>query len=509
MTSPIWEKARTQSGTFSQDDEQPGEPDDDPSNDQKLTLQRRLKKRESDRKCQRMSRERTKSRITYLEGLVEKLSHADDSGKVASLLTLVSQLQEERDSLSSKIKNIEAVLFPGSAPTTESAVTEGALPAESVSLSKSASIEALSATPQALQTSLQTYQQIKAPSITSHAIMPAQLTNQSARHSNPNMARASIHGLSSPRYMPLHPSARGGMCECTYAKSLKDQRLNYWFQGNETLSAWMKWPTLVPPVPEEDPFHDDTPIRAVVEGWDSVEQRGHVHPMWRLMRTMDEHLFVHAHTPRDRLGILYNVSRVLSAHIDPTRKQYAHLPTYWFTRSVSQHNAYAINFVSWPGLRQILDADEHRYCSNHFWRSFINSIRVDWPYELRDMYLFNASKGLYKVSPLFEELLGDIRNIGVTSNFLQHFPELQTVVNVVDEMHYGPLPNGGPCQLDVDGMDLFEMQNTEGRVFDPETTTEVPMAGMMGSIFNSSCGGHVEIGDHSNLPAYVSSRDFV
>ncbi|KAI1626891.1 hypothetical protein EDD37DRAFT_237175 [Exophiala viscosa] len=480
MTSPVWKKVRTQSETFSQSDEQPGEPDDDPSNDQKLTLQRRLKKRESDRKCQRMSRERTKSRITYLEGLVEKLSHGDDSGKVASLLTLVSQLQDERDSLASKIKNIEAVLFPG-APTTESAIVDGAIPAGSGSLSKSASIEALSTDPPTLQTSLQTYKQMRAPSITSQAILPAQLTNQSARHSNPLLAQASIHGLSSPRYMPLHPSARGGMCECKYARSLKDQRLNYWYQGNTTLSAWMKWPTLVPPVPEEDPFHDDTPIRAVVEGWDSVEQRGHVHPMWRLLRTMDEHLFVHAHTPRDRLGILYNVSRVLSAHIDPTQKQYAHLPTYWFTRSVSQHNAYAINFVSWPGLRQILDADEHRYCSNHFWRTFINSIRVDWPYELRDMYLFNASKGLYKVSPLFEELLGDIRNIGVTGGFLQHFPELQSVVNIVDEMHHGPLPNSTSCQLDVDGMDLFEMQDTEGRVFDAETTIDgqLPMGGML------------------------------
>jgi len=124
------------------------------------------------------------------------------------------------------------------------------------------------------------------------------------------------------------------------------------------------------------------------------------------------------------------------------------------------------------------------------------------------MYLFNASKGLYKVSPLFEELLGDIRNIGVTGNFLEHFPELQSVVNIVDEMHYGPLPNSGTCQLDVDGMDLFELQDTEGRVFDPEMTTEqLPMAGMLGNIFNTSCGGHVEAGD--NLPSYISNRDFV
>lgn len=343
MTSPTRKKARTQSETFSQSDEQPGEAEDSPSGNQKLTLQRRLKKRESDRKCQRISRERTKSRITYLEGLVEKLSHADDSGKVASLLTLVSQLQEERDALATKIKNIEGILFPGSGLSTESApsMIDAAIPTQSAVLtesgsslqSASVSVKAASATPALEQTSLETFKHPRVPSVASQAIMPARSTNDFGNLPNSRLAQASIQfGLGSPRYMPLMPSVRSGMCECRYARSLKNQNLNYWYQGNTTLSAWMKWPTLVPPVPEDDPFHDDTPIRAIVEGWDAVEQRGHVHPMWRLMRTMDEHLFVHAQTPKDRLSILYNVSRVLSAHIDPTKKQYAHLPTYWLSR---------------------------------------------------------------------------------------------------------------------------------------------------------------------------------
>lgn len=112
-------------------------------------------------------------------------------------------------------------------------------------------------------------------------------------------------------------------------------------------------------------------------------------------------------------------------------------------------------------------------------------------------------------------MLSDIRNVGVTSNFLQHFPELQHVVNVVDEIHYGPLQDGTSCQLDVDGMDLFGMPSTNGRVFDPETTTEVghlPMAGILGGISNSSCTGHIESDDISNLPSglsYLSNRDFV
>uniref|UniRef100_A0A0C4DJ20 BZIP domain-containing protein n=1 Tax=Fusarium oxysporum (strain Fo5176) TaxID=660025 RepID=A0A0C4DJ20_FUSOF len=59
----------------------------------------RLKKRESDRKAQRISRERTKSRIAYLEDLVQKLSSGDDNGKTLSLMAQLSEVTEQRDSL--------------------------------------------------------------------------------------------------------------------------------------------------------------------------------------------------------------------------------------------------------------------------------------------------------------------------------------------------------------------------------------------------------------------------
>ena len=116
MTSPHRKKARKESEASSACRKMSqGSVEASPSS-QPMTLERRLKKRESDRKCQRVSRERTKSRITYLENLVEKLSQADDSGKVASLLDNVSRLQEERDSLAAKIKSIESILFPAQRP---------------------------------------------------------------------------------------------------------------------------------------------------------------------------------------------------------------------------------------------------------------------------------------------------------------------------------------------------------------------------------------------------------
>ncbi|KAL9566135.1 hypothetical protein ACKAV7_009727 [Fusarium commune] len=63
------------------------------------TDSQRLKKRESDRKAQRISRERIKSRIAYLEDLVQKLSSGDDNDKTLSLMAQLSEVTEQRDSL--------------------------------------------------------------------------------------------------------------------------------------------------------------------------------------------------------------------------------------------------------------------------------------------------------------------------------------------------------------------------------------------------------------------------
>lgn len=304
-------------------------------------VHRRLKKRESDRRCQKQSRERTKSRITYLEELVEKLSKDDGSGKVESLLQSMKQIQEERDSLARKVKTIENILFPASASDMKSAeheTTASRPPELDHDLEPSSSCGTALSTAWMTRATDHTSFEICATSPVGRQVQVPTIRDAAYRQSFDRYTdlRESFSPTARPwpaasdmEPFPLFPSLRGQMCECGYAKSLKNQELNFWYQGNATLSAWMRWPSLVPPVLEHDPYHDDIPIRAVVEGWDSVEQRGHIHPMWRLLRIMDERLFVHAYAPLNRMGILYNVSRVLSAHIDPTRKQYSRLPRFF------------------------------------------------------------------------------------------------------------------------------------------------------------------------------------
>lgn len=320
MAPPARKKARIESGDSAETT----------TGVQSVAMERRLKKRESDRKCQRISRERTKSRIAQLEKLVDELSQADDSGKVAALLETVSQLQQERDSLANKLKSIESILFPGGTPTEVKDPKVENTPSPPLNLSSLAAegdhdkwvVKAASDAPE------KCFRKFPGPDFDSR---PVSDTLEAARSMDLPMT-LSTSGAQNSQYMPLLAPIGGHVCECSYARSLQRQALNFWYQGNMTLSAWMKWPKLVPAVPEDDPFHDDTPIRALLEGWDAVERRGHVHPMWRLLRTMDEGLFSHAETATSRLGILYNVSRVLRAHLDTTHKQLKQLPKCWPSR---------------------------------------------------------------------------------------------------------------------------------------------------------------------------------
>lgn len=90
---------------------------------------RRLKKREVDRKCQRMARDRTKAHIAHLEKLVEEFQKQDEPGHVSALMTKLTQVQKERDELARTVSNIARLAYrprieAGTDDETESAVVK-------------------------------------------------------------------------------------------------------------------------------------------------------------------------------------------------------------------------------------------------------------------------------------------------------------------------------------------------------------------------------------------------
>ncbi|KAK7416165.1 hypothetical protein QQX98_005362 [Neonectria punicea] len=67
---------------------------------------RRLKKRELDRKAQRLARERTKNRMTHLEAMVTHLQQSDANSRVLSLTNHLSQVTSDRDKLLNALESL-------------------------------------------------------------------------------------------------------------------------------------------------------------------------------------------------------------------------------------------------------------------------------------------------------------------------------------------------------------------------------------------------------------------
>ncbi|KAG7404218.1 hypothetical protein Forpe1208_v016010 [Fusarium oxysporum f. sp. rapae] len=74
------------------------------------TEARRLKKRELDRKAQRLARERTKSRIAQLESMVDNLRQHDSNAQIATLMDQLGKVTKERDNLLQVLDSLRSTI---------------------------------------------------------------------------------------------------------------------------------------------------------------------------------------------------------------------------------------------------------------------------------------------------------------------------------------------------------------------------------------------------------------
>lgn len=95
---------------------------------------------------------------------------------------------------------------------------------------------------------------------------------------------------------------------------------------------------------------------------------------------------------------------------------------------------YAVNYFTWPGLRQRFVDAPHRYCSNDFWRLFTSGFRIKWPFQLQDCFSHNKFAKTYTLDPSFIERLHDLRSWTLGQEFFRRFPELYSVVPAGDSI---------------------------------------------------------------------------
>ncbi|KAF5632075.1 hypothetical protein F52700_6594 [Fusarium sp. NRRL 52700] len=299
----------------------------------------RLKKRESDRKAQRVSRERTKSRIAYLEDLVQKLSSGDDHDKTLSLMAQLSEVTKQRDSLVrfldstsssftrhlSEVKKWESRTASQEQPQEQQPSVSGSVHRESPALLP----DLLETPPASNELSL------FSPDLT--GIFPGDTAlegGQACMNLDSAMYSAS-HG---------HPvndktSAASSPCDCT---SSETRRLsngsvvsrNIWQAGNQVLKG--------PPghlstamLELEDETSEDVPVRVVLYGWDHLEQSGRMTPLWRRIRHLDEICFSGCRQV-ERLAVIHMVHRYMRAYADPTSSNVSTILPRWYMKSVTE-----------------------------------------------------------------------------------------------------------------------------------------------------------------------------
>ncbi|KAL2208074.1 hypothetical protein CC79DRAFT_1357587 [Sarocladium strictum] len=397
---------------------------------------RKLKKRELDRKAQRMARERTRNRINELESLVEQLKADSLNPEVSNLTATLDRVTQQRNELQNVIKSIEQTVQR----CVRQQETPDAAHRQVVGEDDSDRLDDLgkpqfanedgSVNVPGHQSAGDLWQHILPATFSSS--VPLDLPHQTP---NPQLATESwvLPGPPSheqqEQHQPQHhhPSCAQSdeiivprpewPCDC-----IQSNASNTWRDANTALGkSTMLSPTQLV---IEDFTSEDTPIRVVLDGWDSVVKAGKMSLSWRKLRQIDEACFATCGAV-ERLGILRTMHLLITYHGDPSQERCEKVPRWlWARPSQMLPHSYAIDFFVWPGLRERFIFAQHRYCTNIFWNLFRHSIRLNIPLDLEDCYQVDDDTGRYVFSPGFDSYLRGINTWRMKTDFFAEFPEL-------------------------------------------------------------------------------------
>lgn len=354
----------------------------------KATTSRQQKKRELDRRAQRLSRERTKARIAHLEQLVEEFRDKDTSGQVRVLTEQLQTVTKQRDALTGLLRTLQssikqhitpqsdcsAELSPGHAPR-ETATSRGGNPGATAEIYSPCEVDSVSLSATADEQGTACANETAIEALDGFHDPPAfpELMPEPV-HDVPPLMGDFFPDLSEQLIVPtpsfddpIVPAATPA-CDCYHSHQLTapSWKLNLWRFANEVLTPQPQGGGNNTPPDYELEY--DVPIRAIVEGWPAVEARlGTLPESWRKLRAVDQVLF-HACGSVERLAILRMMHSLLMYHSEPSAERRAALPAWYLQRYSSIHSwlyhenlrrtdvcrpsqaiahSYAIDFFAW------------------------------------------------------------------------------------------------------------------------------------------------------------------
>ncbi|TDZ15683.1 hypothetical protein Cob_v011509 [Colletotrichum orbiculare MAFF 240422] len=361
----------------------------------------KLRKREADRKAQRIAREKTKNRIAHLEGLVEELSRRDGNATAVSLMNQLSRVTEQRNKL---MDCMEATLNVLSRHLSEAKAldpkTEDEIPVSTANIAQGDADSGVSDAPE---------------------VLPVQPSPQGFDSVDLALPDIGLDAVFDTTIFDL-------TCPCstsTSSRRLSDGSLvnrNNWKAGNEILRE--PFAVTGEMLGTEYQVSEDIPVHAVMHGWDSLAHSVRMTPLWRKVRQLDELCFS-ACGQAERLAVLFMVHLLMRAYADPGQGKDAFLPG-WYLKTPLQgiYHDPSADYFTWPAVRYRFATTPHRYCHNVFWHLFREHLRIAWPFDFRDCYVRDAELGAYGLSPLFKARIHDLRAWTMEADFFVRFPEL-------------------------------------------------------------------------------------
>lgn len=281
---------------------------------------RRAKKRELDRLAQRAARERTRSRIAHLEATVQAMAQKESDDRASTLVEQLADMTRQRDDLAKAVSSIEAVI-------------RGHREAEKGTRGQNEDL------PQAM--------------CSGDADLAVGIGSMEFPEDGFDLALTeSLDDLTSPAVPSLLPWTGAvevisddtplghspfviipepeKICDCVAPPSMPPPgHSSIWRRANETLSGQEPLPRHM--LQYEDDCGEDIPIRAILEGWDTVERAQELPPLWKRLRRIDQLQFSSCGR-MERLAILRLMHRLLRYQVEPTADQFSKLPPWFLSR---------------------------------------------------------------------------------------------------------------------------------------------------------------------------------
>jgi len=343
-----------------------------PSGVSKMNAATRERKRAKDREAQRVSRERTKAYITHLETVVAELRQSSQKELGSTVEEQFKQQRKEIERLQRTVHKIARLAQSVASPS---------LAAESGLAAAKDAEEELEAREQDgdVRMSPPTEPRISSPhkstSPNQQGASPAPSTPGSPFDSDAWKEKV-MHGIS-----PSDPSATSFLSsfmpnDCTMP--------NMFAALNGVITALQFCHGTRPTTTEAQ--DDDLCIRAVMFGWDSVDEK-ELDVVWRAIRTIDRRLYAKCR-PIEKVGMLRILRAMLVKIVYTGAKTRSTIPPYMNPTELQNRKSHAplVDLLIWPSLRDLMLAIDCTYTTQDSALQYAEVLHFDWPYDARDIY---------------------------------------------------------------------------------------------------------------------------